>query len=415
VGVIPAGVSESTGYELRSLILIPHCIIRSEIDASFPATHFELNWCSDKNTMSPRKKVSPSKTPATKVPSQKKRVLEPEVLPREEEKQDDDDEREDEEHEGEIEAFEADAPKTESHLPALSTPDDLPETTAVSLADPLRRYMEEVKLHPLLTPEDEFKLAVELKETGSIEAAKKLVQANLRLVVKIAFEYRSIYTNILDLVQEGNIGLMKAVSKYDPSKGARLGYYASWWIRSYILKYLLDNFRLVKVGTTQAQKKLFYHLLREKERLEAQGLLAGPKLLAQQLNVREQDVVEMQQRLSSAGSEVPLDAPVGDSDGESAPRTHLDYLASHAEAIDDTLSREQWLQILEEKIPRFRESLNDKERKILDLRLLAEEPKTLQEIADLYGLTRERARQIEAKMIEKLRQFLQSDLKEALD
>jgi RNA polymerase sigma factor (sigma-70 family) len=172
--------------------------------------------------MSPRKKVSPSKTPATKVPSQKKRVLEPEVLPREEEKQDDDDEREDEEHEGEIEAFEADAPKTESHLPALSTPDDLPETTAVSLADPLRRYMEEVKLHPLLTPEDEFKLAVELKETGSIEAAKKLVQANLRLVVKIAFEYRSIYTNILDLVQEGNIGLMKAVSKYDPSKGARL-------------------------------------------------------------------------------------------------------------------------------------------------------------------------------------------------
>ncbi|HRK02568.1 MAG TPA: sigma-70 family RNA polymerase sigma factor, partial [Oligoflexia bacterium] len=151
--------------------------------------------------------------------------------------------------------------------------------------DPFKHYLRDVSKYPLLSPEDEFALAVKLRDTGDIDAAKRLVQANLRLVVKIAMEYRSAYQNILDLVQEGNVGLMKAVSKYDPSKGARLGYYASWWIRSYILKYILDNFRQVRVGTTAAQKKLFFHLMREKERLEAQGLEAGPKLLAEKLNV----------------------------------------------------------------------------------------------------------------------------------
>src|SRR5208282_3195718 len=155
-------------------------------------------------------------------------------------------------------------------------------------------------------PEEELRLVMRLREQGDLDAAKSLVSANLRLVIKIAFEYRNIYNNLLDLIQEGNIGLMKAVSKFDPTKGARLGYYASWWIRSYILKYLLDNFRLVKIGTTQAQKKLFYHLMREKERMEAQGLLAAPKLLAEKLNVREKDVVEMEQRLSSRGAEVSL-------------------------------------------------------------------------------------------------------------
>ena len=163
-----------------------------------------------------------------------------------------------------------------------------------------------------------------------MNAARRLVQANLRLVVKIAFEYRSMYSNVLDLIQEGNIGLMKAVSKFDPTKGARLGYYSSWWIRSYILKYLLDNFRLVKIGTTQAQKKLFYHLMREKERLEAQGLLAGPKLLAEKLNVREKDVIEMEQRLSGRGAEMSIDTPIDSDSGSSA--SHRDLLAPTARA-----------------------------------------------------------------------------------
>jgi RNA polymerase sigma-32 factor len=279
------------------------------------------------------------------------------------------------------------------------------ELSAISPSDPLRRYLEEVRHYPLLDPHQEFALVAKMKNEGDIQAAKALVQANLRLVVKIAFEYRSIYANVLDLIQEGNIGLMKAVSKFDPTKGARLGYYASWWIRSYILKYLLDNFRLVKVGTTQAQKKLFYHLMREKERLEAQGLLAGPKLLAEKLNVREKDVIEMEHRLSGRGAELSIDAPVErGEDGSTA--THGEFLSDDHELADERLMRDQLIQILKNRLPEFQETLNDKERKILTERLLAEEPKTLQEVADQYGLTRERARQIEAKVIEKLREFL---------
>ena len=303
---------------------------------------------------------------------------------------------------------------TSDHLPSQQLV-ELPELEeskfrAISPSDPLKRYLEEVKRYALLDPEEEFRLAMRLKDQGDMEAARRLVQANLRLVVKIAFEYNSIYSNILDLIQEGNIGLMKAVSKFDPTKGARLGYYSSWWIRSYILKYLLDNFRLVKIGTTQAQKKLFYHLMREKERLEAQGLLAGPKLLAERLEVREKDVIEMEQRLSSRGSEMSLDSPI---DSESGKTTYIDYLADHEESTDDRLAQQQLIDLLRHKLSEFQKILNPKELKILQERLLAEEPKTLQEVADQYGLTRERARQIEAKVIEKLRDFLKEDLRGA--
>lgn len=283
-----------------------------------------------------------------------------------------------------------------------------PDLPAVSPHDPLKRYLEEVRHFPLLTSEEEYNLVVKLREQGDLQAAKMLVSANLRLVVKIAFEYRTLYSNVLDLVQEGNIGLMKAVSKFDPTKGARLGYYASWWIRSYILKYLLDNFRLVKVGTTQAQKKLFYHLMREKEKLEAQGLLAGPKLLAEKLNVKEKEVIEMEQRLSGRGAEMSLDTPIDTHDGSSA--SHMDFLADPHETADKTLEREQILKILRDQLPKFQKLLNEKELRILNDRLLAEEPKTLQEVADLYGLTRERTRQIESKVIEKLRELLKESL-----
>ena len=283
---------------------------------------------------------------------------------------------------------------------------------AVTSSDPLKRYLDELKRYPLLEPQEEFTLAMQLREEGNLTqaqtAARMLVTANLRLVVKIAFEYRTFYSNLLDLIQEGNIGLMKAVSKFDPTKGARLSYYASWWIRSYILKYLLDNFRLVKIGTTQAQKKLFYHLMREKEKLETQGLLAGPKLLAERLNVREKDVVEMEQRLSGQGAEMSLDAPLDRSEGN--PKSHIDLLSDDRETADEALARDQILQLLRDNLPHFQKLLNEKELKILNDRLLAEEPKTLQEVADLYGLTRERARQIETKVIDKLRDFLKPAL-----
>jgi RNA polymerase sigma-32 factor len=282
---------------------------------------------------------------------------------------------------------------------------------AISPTDPLRRYLDEVRRYPLLSPEDEIALATRLHATGDLDAAKRLVQANLRLVVKIAFEYKSVYANVMDLIQEGNIGLMKAVSKYDPSKGAKVGYYSSWWIRSYILKYLLDNFRLVRVGTTAAQKKLFFHLMREKERLEAQGIFAGPKLLADKLHVREKDVVEMEKRLGHHGSEVSLDAPIG-SDSEGDKRgSFVDLLEDRAEASDEQLARDQLLGMIRERLPDFEKTLNDRERKLLRERILAEEPKTLQEVADLYGLTRERARQIEAGVITKLREYLAESMR----
>ncbi|MCM0606814.1 MAG: RNA polymerase factor sigma-32 [Xanthomonadaceae bacterium] len=280
------------------------------------------------------------------------------------------------------------------------------EIATVGANDPIKQYLKEVQRYPLLSAEEEFTYANKLIKTGDLSAAKTLVSANLRLVVKIAFEYRSFYSNLLDLIQEGNVGLMKAVSKFDPTKGARLGYYSSWWIRSYILKYIIDNFRLVKLGTTSAQKKLFYHLVREKERMEAQGMFAAPKLLAEKLDVREKDVIEMQQRLLTGGAEVPLDSPMGDD----SKRTFMDAMASQDESIEDNMVRTQMTDILHEQLPAFEKALSDKEKKVLHERLLAEEPKTLQEVADQYGLTRERARQIEAKVIEKLRNFLKPTL-----
>jgi len=275
-------------------------------------------------------------------------------------------------------------------------------------SDPLKRYLQEIKNAPTLTPEQEKRLVERMHEKGDVQAAKMLVSANLKLVVRIAYEYRSMYHNLLDLIQEGNVGLMKAVSKFDPTKGARLSYYATWWIRSYILKYLLDNFRLVRVGTTQAQKKLFYHLMREKQRLEAQGIKAAPALLAQKLDVREKDVIEMEQRLLSSAAEVSLDAPQSSDE----PRSNLlNTLFDTRENADTTLERDQWLQILAKELVGFKTELNAKEKVVLESRLLNDEPLTLQEVADQFGLTRERVRQIEAKLIEKLKHRLEPYLK----
>lgn len=284
-------------------------------------------------------------------------------------------------------------------LPATSSTD----ISSYSDLDPLKQYLQEISKYKLLTIEEEKELTKQLSETGDINVAKKLVMANLRLVVKIAMEYRSAYKNVMDLIQEGNIGLMKAVSKYNPDKGAKLSYYASWWIKSYILKFILDNFRLIKIGTTAEQKKLFYNLMKEKERLAQQGIEPEVKLIAENLGVSEKAVTEMNLRLSSQGQEVSIDTPVGSSESSG---TISDLLEGSDEDVSEELAHLESLQILEENLQAFLDDLKPRDQEIFKKRLLSEVPMSLQAIADDYGVSRERIRQIEARLLDKLKVYM---------
>ena len=272
--------------------------------------------------------------------------------------------------------------------------------------DPLKQYIKEIARYGLLTLEEETALAKKLLETGDIKVAKELVQANLRLVVKIAMQYKHAYTNVLDLIQEGNIGLMKAVSKFDPAKGAKLSYYASWWIKSYILKFILDNFRLVRIGTTADQKKLFFNLLKEKEKLERLGIKPDLKLIAQNLDVSEKSVALMEHALQPGSGDVSIDRPLFSDSSKSLVDIISDEDEDH---IDDKLAKDQELEILKENLTSFVEDLRPRDQEIFKKRLLSEVPLSLQAIADDYGVSRERIRQIEVRLIEKLRLYM-SDL-----
>ena len=277
--------------------------------------------------------------------------------------------------------------------------------------DPIRAYMAEVARHSLLTRDEEHALAVRYRETGDVDAAYKLVASNLRLVVKIANEYRRSAFHLLDLIQEGNMGLMQAVKKYDPFKGVKLSSYAAWWIRAYIIRFIMDNWRMVKLGTTQAQRKLFFNLAKERERLLARGIEPTPRLLARNLQVEERDVEEMSARM--AGEDVSLDAPLRGDEDESR-QTRLDRHIHHAPGPDEALGNEELKRIFRQKLDAFAAALTDeKERFIFEHRLLprdGEEPLTLQQIGDRFRLTRERARQIEAKLVKRLRDQLRDEL-----
>jgi RNA polymerase sigma-32 factor len=283
------------------------------------------------------------------------------------------------------------------------TPIPQKKTKAPTAPDPLKQYIKEISRYELLSPEEEKKLTQELLETGDIEVAKKLVLANLRLVVKIAMEYRYAYQNVMDLIQEGNIGLMKAVSKFDPEKGAKLSYYASWWIKSYILKFILDNFRLIKIGTTQEQKKLFYNLMKEKERLTGLGINPDVKALSNSLGVTEKAVIEMDTRLL-AGTEVSLDKPINDYEGGGTLLS--DLLPDEHESVDDELSNLQGLELLKDHLEDFLATLKTRDQEIFKKRLLTEIPESLQTIADQYGVSRERIRQVEERLINQLKVYM---------
>ena len=283
-------------------------------------------------------------------------------------------------------------------------PAEAPGANLVRL-DPLQRYLSEIRRYPLLTREEEHALAVKVFEENDPDAALKLITSNLRLVVKIALDFQSVWMqNLLDLIQEGNVGLMQAVKKFDPYKNVKFSYYAAFWIKAYIYRFIMANWRLVKIGTTQNQRKLFFKLKKEKQALAAQGFDPQPKLLARRLGVSPNEVIEMDQRLD--GWDVSLDQPVkDDSDTE-----RMELVGTDSASAEDQLAQMEIEQILQRKMGEFREQLDQRAREIFDQRMLSDDPLTLQEIGDRYGVSKERIRQIENQLVKRLRAFIKEEI-----
>jgi RNA polymerase sigma-32 factor len=283
-------------------------------------------------------------------------------------------------------------------------PDFLPTPRAkgeIATKDPLHLYLNEISRFPLLEPDEEFQLAKRVQENGDQEAAFRLVSSHLRLVVKIAMDFqRRWMQNVLDLIQEGNVGLMKAVNKFDPDKGIKFSYYAAFWVKAYILKYIMDNWRMVKIGTTQTQRKLFYNLNKERQRLQTLGFDPTTSVLSENLNVTEEEITEMDQRL--AKNDLSLNLKFGDD----SDATRMDFLPDLGMGIEETLANKEISALLLEQLRTVAHKLNDKEQVILDDRLLSDSPRTLREIGEEFGVTRERVRQIEARLLSKLREHL---------
>ncbi|MEK6584175.1 MAG: RNA polymerase factor sigma-32 [Nitrospirota bacterium] len=278
--------------------------------------------------------------------------------------------------------------------------------TSLVRYDALQHYLAEVRKYRFLTREEEIRLAVRYKEEGDLDAISKLIMANLRLVVVIAMEYKNVSMNLMDLIQEGNLGLMQAVKKFDPYRNLRLVTYASWWVKAYILRYIINNWRLVKIGTTQAQRKLFFNLMKEKARLESLGYEAGPKLLASELGVKEKEVIEMGQRLGH--HDMSVDEPLSE-DSES---TLLSVLSSGETPLDDRLADDEISSIFKEKVAEFSKGLNERDLDIMQNRILSEEPKSLSELGRSYDISKERVRQLEGNLIKRLKEYLQREVKD---
>lgn len=294
----------------------------------------------------------------------------------------------------------------ENPLVAMSDDENLP-----ALSNPaLHRYLQEISQYELLTREETDELAIRFREHGDQDAAYRLVSSNLRLVVKVAMDFQKYWMqNFMDLIQEGNVGLVQATKKFDPYRGVKFSYYAAYWIRAYVLKFIMDNWRLVKIGTTQAQRKLFFSLNKERKLLEGQGFKPEPKLLAERLNVKEREVVEMSQRMDNW--DVSLESPVrSDSDDE-----QKNFLPSNGPGIESTLAGKEVKIKLNELLEALKDKLNDKETMILEERLLTDEPLTLQNIADRFDISRERVRQIEVNLLKKMKKYLEAEMPDIID
>ncbi len=310
----------------------------------------------------------------------------------------DQDDNEVEEIEGDLEIYEPVSP--DSALPEVSGQVETP-----AHYDPLKRYFYEVGKYPLLSREEEMALAIKVREQHDQDAAYRLVTSNLRLVIKIAMDFHRHWTkNLLDLIQEGNVGLMQAVAKFNPYRGVKFSYYASFWIKAYILKFILDNWHLVRVGTTQAQRKLFFNLKKEKEKLLTQGLEPAPKLLAHQLHVKEQEVIDMTPRLDTPA--ISLDSTLQDESKDAL----INFIPAAGQQADDVIVKKEIRKMLRSIVKEFRQTLNERDLDILDNRILSENPMTLQEMGQKYDISRERVRQLEDRIKEKLRQRFMEEL-----
>ena len=279
------------------------------------------------------------------------------------------------------------------------------EERALVPYDPLQLYLYEIKKYKLLTKEEETELAIRVKEYNDEEAAYRLVTSNLRLVVKIAMDFHRYWTkSLLDLIQEGNLGLIQAVKKFDPYRGIKFSYYSSYWIKAYMLSFIMKNWKLVKIGTTQTQRKLFYNLAKEREKLISEGIMPETKLLAERLNVKETDIEEMTQRLG--GGEVSINAPVGDGGKEE----YSSFLPDDRTDIDEQLSEIEGRTVLLDKLEEYRKTLKGKELDIFESRIMSDNPLTLQELGDKYNISRERVRQIQARIVNNIKKYLSEEI-----
>ena len=292
--------------------------------------------------------------------------------------------------------------QNKTRLPAIRTKESL-----VPL-DPFSAYLQEVRKYSVLTEEEEKELAIRYKETGDLDSAYKLTTANLMLVIKIAMTFKREWQNLMDLIQEGNVGLMKAVKNFDPFRGVRLSAYATWWIKSYILKHILDNWRLVRVGTTNARRKLLFNLKREKEKLEREGFDPTTKLLAERFGVNEGEIIDVS---SSIGAmDVSIDTPI-----HSGSTMTPAQILTDGKSLEVSAELNQFQEILKKNIENFKTELNTKEIDILNQRVLSEDPLSLQEIGDQRGVTREAVRQAEQRLLKKFKTFIEENMPEAAD
>lgn len=276
-------------------------------------------------------------------------------------------------------------------------------STSINETESLNRYLTEINRFPVLTRAQEKEVAERFRETKATSDAHKLVASNLKFVVKIAHEYKGYGLGVLDLIQEGNVGLMMAVKKFDPDKGYRLISYAVWWIRAYIQNFVMSSWSLVKIGTTQAQRKLFFKLRSAREqadRLAGSGGRASAKKIADSLGVNEPEVSTMELRLGARDFSLDMDVV------EDARTTHLDRVADQSKDQEELVAENERDQLARDMVRKLMATLSERERFLITNRLMADEPLTLQEIGKRFHVSRERARQIQSSLVLKLRKTM---------